>query len=66
MYTVFEIDYSGRCYKLGTAETLMEARAIERKALKRSGGEFHTFTRDESESGSRYGHKVVTCDGKVL
>lgn len=63
MYTAFEIDYTDRCYKLGTAETLKEAIAIERKALKRSGGEFPTFTRDES---ARCGHKVVSENGKAL
>lgn len=58
MYTVFEVDYNERCYKLGTAETLKEACAIERKALKKSHGEFPTF--------STHGAKQVTNNGKVL
>lgn len=58
MYTVFEVDYNGRCYKLGTAETLKEARAMERKALKKSRGEFPTFSTD--------GTKQVTNNGKAL
>ncbi len=66
MYTVYEVDYTDRCYKLGTAETLKEAIAIERKSLKKSGGEFPTFTRDENADGSRCGTKCVTSNGKVL
>lgn len=58
MYTVFEVDYSGRCFKLGAAETLKEALAIERKALRKSRGEFPTFTSD--------GTKQVTNNGKAL
>ena len=57
-YTVFEIDYHGRCYKLGKTETLKEACAMERKALKRSHGEFPTFSTD--------GKQQVTHNGKVL
>ena len=58
MFTIYEVDYTDRCYKLGTAETLKEAIAIERKALKKSGGEFPTFTSD--------GHKAVTNNGKEI
>lgn len=58
MYTVFEVDYNDRCYKLGTAETLKEACAMERKALKKSHGEYPTFSID--------GTKTVTHNGKVI
>ena len=58
MYTVFEVDYSGRCFKLGTAETLKEALVIERKALKASGGEFPTFTSDGHKSITNNAHKI--------
>lgn len=58
MYTVFEIDYTDRCYKLKTAKTLKEALAIERKALKKSRGEFPTFSTD--------GTKCVTNNGRLV
>lgn len=58
MYKVFEIDYNGKCFLLGTAETLKEACTIERKALKRNHGEFPTFSSD--------GRKCVTNNGKIL
>lgn len=58
MFKVFEIDYNDRCYLIGTAETLKEACAIERKALRKSHGEYYTFTSD--------GCKCVTNNGKVL
>lgn len=58
MYTVFEVDYNDRCYKLGTAKTLKEACAMERKALKKSHGEFPTFSTD--------GTKAVTNNGKII
>lgn len=58
MYTVFEIDYNNRCYKIGTAETLKEACALERKALRKSHGEFPTFSSD--------GTKCVTNNAKPI
>lgn len=58
MYKVSEVDYNDRCYQIGTTETLKEACAIERKALKKSHGEFPTFTSD--------GRKCVTNNGKIL
>lgn len=58
MYTVFEVYYNDRCYKIGTAENLKEACAIERKALRKSRGEFPTFTTD--------GKRQVTNNGKKI
>lgn len=58
MFSIYEVDYNGRCYKIGTAETIQAACALERKALKKSGGEFPTFTTD--------GKKQVTNNGKVI
>lgn len=58
MFTVYEVDYTERCYKIGTAETLKEACAMERKALKKSHGEFPTFSTD--------GTKQITNNGKVI
>lgn len=58
MFTVFEVDYNDRCYKLGMVDTLKEACALERKALKRSHGEFPTFSTD--------GKQAVTSNGKIL
>lgn len=43
MYRVYEIDYHCRSWLVGTADTLKEARKIERKALKASSGEYPTF-----------------------
>ena len=58
MFTVYEVDYTERCYKIGTAETLKEACVMERKALKKSHGEFPTFSTD--------GTKQITNNGKVI
>lgn len=58
MFTVFEVDYNDRSYKIGTAETLKEACSLERKALKKSNGEYPTFTMD--------GTKQITSNGKVI
>jgi hypothetical protein len=58
MYKTYEIDYNNRTYLLGTFETLKEAVTAERKALKKSHGEFPTFTSD--------GKNCLTNNGKVL
>ena len=58
MFTVFEIDYNDRCYKVGTAKTLKEALALERDTLKKNHGEFPTFTSD--------GTKCVTNNAKPI
>ena len=58
MYKVFEIDYNGKCYLLSTADNIKEAVKIEKKALKKSHGEFPTFTSD--------GRKCVTNNGEII
>ena len=58
MYKVFEIDYNGKCYFLGSADTVKDACKIEKKALKKSHGEFPTFTSD--------GKKCVTNNGEII
>lgn len=58
MYRSYEIDYHGRAFLLGESKSIKEACSLERKALKKSGKEFPTF------SGN--GKKVVTANGKLL
>lgn len=58
MYKVFEIDYNGKCHLLGSAKTLNDACEIEKNALKKSRGEFPTFTSD--------GRKCVTNNGEII
>lgn len=42
-FTVFQIDYHERSFRVGAADTLDEARKIARKALRKSNGEFPCF-----------------------
>lgn len=58
MYKSYEIDYCGRSYLLGTSKTIKEACQLEKKALRKSKGEFPTFSED--------GKKQVTNNGKLL
>lgn len=58
MYTIYEVDYNDRCWKIGTAKSIKEACTMERKARKESRGEFPTFTTD--------GKKPVTNNGKRI
>lgn len=58
MFKAYEVDYTDRTYLLGTFESLKEAQAAERKALKKSHGEFPTFTSD--------GRKQITNNGKII
>ena len=58
MYKVFEIDYHGRAWQIATTETEKQARAAERKALMKSGGEFPTFSTDGNKTVSNNGKKV--------
>ena len=46
MFIVYEVDYHERAHKIGTASTMKEAKAIARKALKRSNHEFPCFVSD--------------------
>lgn len=46
MFIVYEVDYHERARKIGTANTMKEARAIAYKALKRSNHEFPCFVSD--------------------
>ena len=46
MLIVYEVDYHERARKIGTASTMKEAKAIARKALKRSNHEFPCFVSD--------------------
>ena len=46
MFIIYEVDYHERSRKIGTANTLKEARAIAHKALKRSNHEFPCFVSD--------------------
>lgn len=55
MYTVMEVDYHDRVHTIGKANDIKEACRIEKKALKKNGGEFPTFTTD--------GKKVLTRNG---
>ena len=48
-FTVYEIDYHDRCWIVGVAETVQEARKMARKALKRTKGEFSTFIEHEGK-----------------
>lgn len=56
MFTVFQIAYTERTYKVGEFETLKEACAMERKLRKES--DYYTFTSD--------GKKVVSNNGKII
>ena len=58
MYKVFEIGYNDKCYLLGTTDNIKEAIKIEKKALKKSHGEFSTFTSD--------GRKCVTNNAGII
>lgn len=58
MYKVFEIDYNDRCFLIGTTDSVKEAIRIEKKALKKSHGEYPTFTSD--------GCKCVTNNGEII
>ena len=58
MYKVFEIDYNDKCYLLGTTDNIKEAIKIEKNALKKSHGEFPTFTSD--------GRKCVTNNAEII
>lgn len=49
MFTVYEIDYNDRCWVVGNADTIQEARKLARKALKKSHGEFPTFIMHEGK-----------------
>lgn len=51
MFEVYEIDYHGRAWLVGKAETLKAARSMARTALKESNGEFPTF---------------ITCSGRCV
>jgi hypothetical protein len=42
-FTVFQIDYHERSFRIGAADTLDEARKIARKAFRKSRGEFPCF-----------------------
>ena len=46
MFIVYEVDYHERAHKIGTASTMKDAKAIARKALKRSNHEFPCFVSD--------------------
>ena len=46
MFIIYEVDYHERARKIGTANTMKEARAIAHKALKRSNHEFPCFVSD--------------------
>lgn len=48
-FTVYEIDYHDRCWVVGDADTIQEARKLARKALKRTKGEFPTFITHEGK-----------------
>lgn len=58
MYRAFEIDYNDRCFLLGEFQTVKEALKAEREALKRSHGEFPTFTSD--------GKRGISSNGKLI
>jgi hypothetical protein len=58
MFKVFEIDYNGKCWFLGAADSVKEAIRIEEKALKKSHGEFPTFTSD--------GKKCITNNAVII
>lgn len=62
MYKAYEVDYTERAFLLGTFDTLKEAQAAERKALKKSHGEFPTFT-----TGIASGRRTqITHNGKII
>lgn len=42
-FTVFQIDYHERSFRIGEADTLDEARKIARRAFRKSRGEFPCF-----------------------
>ena len=42
-YTVFQVDYHERSFRVGAADMLDDARKIARRALKESRGEFPCF-----------------------
>lgn len=42
-YIVFEVDYHDRSFRVGSADTLAEAKKIARRALKKSNGEFPCY-----------------------
>lgn len=46
MLTVYEVDYNDKCYEVGTADNLKDAKKLARAALKKSHGEFPTFISD--------------------
>ncbi len=58
MLSSYEIDYHGRPFFLGTSKTLKDALRLEKKALRKSNGEFPTFTEN--------GKKCIAVNGEVL
>lgn len=48
-YTVFEVDYTERTYKIGETDEMAEARKIARAALKESKGEFPCFVMSDGK-----------------
>lgn len=42
-FTVFEIDYHGRSFRIGSADSLTEAKKIARNALRKSKHEYPCF-----------------------
>lgn len=43
MYTVFEVDYYGRCHKIGQTQDMKQAERIERKGFKKRKNEYPVF-----------------------
>lgn len=48
-FTVFQVDYHERSFRVGAADTLEEARKIARKALKNSHREYPCFIMHEGK-----------------
>ena len=49
MLKVYEVDYHGRAWLIGKAETITEAKKIARSALKKSKHEYPCFITDETK-----------------
>ena len=58
MFKTFEIDYHGKSYLLGAFDNIKDALKAEKEALKKSSGEFPTFTSDEEKCVTNNGKKI--------